>query len=429
MLPAVLDPQDALVPDAPVLHPDADEYHYFGTRPVRSHPNIQGHVVREFGDADGAFAAATHVFEHEFRLARVFHGHLEPHSCVVWCDGDGYHVVTTNKSPFRLREQMASTLGIDPATITIDSGYIGGDFGGKGFSIDDHVLALLARSTGRPVRYATPYSHDIEAGNSRHAAHIRMRTGLDDSLRMIAHESTILYDGGAYAAGKGNAHLIPGGGLFTMIGYDIRNVRVEATSVYTNSVPGGHARAPGQPQNSFASESHVDLIARQLGIDPLELRTRNVVRDGGSDTLGRQWQRSMLPTVLETLRTEARLDQPCPPGRGRGISLGARGSPSGQGGGPDLQATVVLTVTADGLVEVLTAISDQGGGAHTVIQRVVAEELAIPVDRVRRRPRHHCRGTLRSRRGWRTGDPGRRRRQRAPARCAFVTAWPRWHLV
>ena len=148
VLPAVLDPQDALVPDAPVLHPDADEYHYFGTRPVRSHPNIQGHVVREFGDLDGAFAAATHVFEHEFRLARVFHGHLEPHSCVVWCDGGGYHVVTTNKSPFRLREQMASTLGIDPATITIDSGYIGGDFGGKGFSIDDHVLALLARIHG-----------------------------------------------------------------------------------------------------------------------------------------------------------------------------------------------------------------------------------------------------------------------------------------
>ncbi len=382
LLPAVLDPADALARDAPVLHPDAGEYHYFGERPEHRHPNIQGHAVHEHGLVDAAFARATRVFQHEFRLARVFQGHLEPHTCIVRTDGTGYHVTTTNKSPFRLRTLMATSLGIAPEMITIDSGYIGGDFGGKGFSIDDYVIAFLARATTRPVRFATPYTDDMQSGNSRHATHIRMRTGVDDANRFIAHESTILYDGGAYAAGKGNANLIPGGGLFTMIGYDIPNVRVDATSVYTNTLPGGHARAPGQPQNSFASESHVDLIARELNIDPFELRRINVISDGGHDTLGRTWKLSTIPAVMDALRREAGLDVARQPGRGRGVSIGARASPSGHGGA-DLQAKVVVSVTDDSMVEVLTAVSDQGGGAHTVLQRVVADELGIDVARVR----------------------------------------------
>jgi CO/xanthine dehydrogenase Mo-binding subunit len=381
-LAAVFDPQAALAADAPVLHPDHEEYRYLrGTRQPRSHPNLQGEGRLERGDVDAAFASAAHVFEHSFDVGRTFQGHLEPRASVVWMEGDRYHVCSTNKSPFRLRDQLAIALDIPSERIVVDSGFIGGDFGGKGFSIDEYVLIVLARETGRPVRYVSRYTDDMRAGNTRHAGHLEMRTGVDADGRIVAHEARFVFDGGAYAAAKGNAALMPGGGMTTLVGYRVQNARVESMCAYTNNVPGGHARAPGQPQASFASESHIDLIARALGRDPLEFRRLNAIRDGDTDIKGKEWRESTLVEVLDTLRREAHLDQPPLPGRGWGVSLGGRASPEGHGG-KDLAASLVLTVTGDGQVEILTGVADQGAGAHSVMQRVAAEELGIPAERV-----------------------------------------------
>jgi len=383
-LPAILDPEAALAPEAPVLHPDAAGYAYLGggTRPTVPHPNVQGHGIREHGDVDAGFAASHRVYEHTFTVARTHQSYLEPRASLVWLEGDRIRVVTTNKAPFALRQHLSVSLGIPESRIVVDAGHIGGDFGGKGLSIDEFVLYHLARVTGRPVRAVTRYADELQATNTRHAARIILRTGVDPDGRILAHTSRVIFDGGAYAAGKPVATLMPGDAMLTLAGYRVPAARVEAMAVYTNQVPAGHSRAPGQPQNAFAAESHMDLIARDLGIDAFALRERNVVRPGDVDVTGQPWHGTDGAALLAKLRSASRYDDRTAnirsvgaKGIGVGIALGVRHVGRGR-------ASMVLRVTASGHVELHTGVSDQGGGAHTVFQRIVASELGVPLEQV-----------------------------------------------
>lgn len=376
-LPAVFDHMAALASDAPVLHPDADDYTMLqATRDRRSHPNVQGHATHEHGDVAAGFARAAHVFEHSFEVPRVHHAYIEPRASLVWLEGETIHVVTTNKAPFSLRDQMAATLGIPPEQIVVHTPHVGGDFGGKGLSLDEHALVFLARATGRPVRSVMRYADELQISNTRHAATIRLRTGVDAEGRITAHEGHVVFDGGAYAAGKPIVFLMPGDGVLTLAGYQIPAAKVDVTTVYTNHLPAGHDRAPGQPQNSFAGESHIDLIAKALGIDPLELRERNVIRAGGVDVHGDVWHESEGPRVLATLRSEIRWGSPLPRDHGRGVSFGVRHVGRGK-------TSLELTLERDGSVVVRTGVTDQGGGALTMIQRVIARELELAPERIR----------------------------------------------
>ena len=376
-LPAVFDPEAALATDAPMLHPDAAEYTYFGgTRPPRGHPNVQGHVIHEHGDVAVGFENAAAVFEHEFSVPRVHQAYIEPRASLVWIEGETVHVVTTNKAPFALREQMAVTIGVPAARIVVDTPHVGGDFGGKGLSLDEFALYFLARATGRPVRSVLRYADELQISNTRHAARIRLRTGVDRDGRITAHQARVVFDGGAYAAGKPVAGLLPGGPTLTLAGYHVPAARVEAVAVYTNTLPAGHARAPSQPQLTFAAESHLDLIARAMQIDPLELRERNAIRAGETDVDGAVWHDSLAPRVLATLRAASPSGGMAARDNGRGLAFSARHVGRGK-------TSLTLTLAADGSIEVLTGVADQGGGAHTMIQRVVARELGIDAARVR----------------------------------------------
>ncbi|TMF24554.1 MAG: xanthine dehydrogenase family protein molybdopterin-binding subunit, partial [Chloroflexi bacterium] len=146
-LPPLLDMDAALRADAPVLHPDAASYRFLegrGERPPVPHPNHQGHVVETHGDVAAAFARAARIFEHEFTTPRIHQAPLEPRAAIVWLEGDRVQVVSTNKAPFNLRDQMAATLGLAKDGIVVDNGTIGGDFGAKGLSTDEFVLYHLA---------------------------------------------------------------------------------------------------------------------------------------------------------------------------------------------------------------------------------------------------------------------------------------------
>ena len=377
VLPAVFEPEAALADGAPVLHPALASYPFSGP-PLRErpHPNMQGHEVHEHGDVAKGMREAAAVFEHTFTLERNHPGYLEPRSSLVWIDKGIVRVVTTNKAPFVLRSQLARGLAIPEEQIVVDAGYIGGDFGGKGLSIDEFSLYFLARATGRPVMAMTRYTDDLQSTNSRHGGTIWMRTGVSAEGKIVAHESRVVLNGGAYAAGKPVPNLLPGDSMLTLAGYHIPNARVEAMTVYTNSLPAGHARAPGQSQNAFAAESHVDLIARALKIDPLEFRSRNAIRPGDLDILGHEWDNPVVPEVLARLAALSRWGEPRGTGRGRGLGLCVRHVGRGK-------SSLELEVEPDGGVAVLTGVPDQGGGALTMIQRVVAAELGIAVDRVR----------------------------------------------
>lgn len=379
-LPAIFSVEEALAEGAPVLHPDSASYRYLGQkRQATPHPNVHGYALVEKSESgasiDEVFAHADRVFEHTFTTAREHQGFIEPRACVVWIDEQGVvRVICTNKSPAALRQQLAVALDLPESQIVIDAMFIGGDFGGKGLSLDEYACYFLARATGRPVKAVMTYVDELQASNTRHAASLRLRTAVTRDGRFLAHQSDVVLDGGAYAAGKVSPALVVPAHA-TLSAYHVPVTRLEVKAVYTNSVPGGSMRAPGDPQSMFAGECHVDLIARELEIDPIELRRRNALRDGQATVNGERVARSQAVAVLDALERESDWGQPLPAGRGRGVALGVRHIGAGQ-------TSVIMRLLTDGRIEVLTGTADQGGGAYTAVRRVAAAVLSVHPSRI-----------------------------------------------
>jgi CO/xanthine dehydrogenase Mo-binding subunit len=378
-LPAVFDPRDALEPHAPVLHPDADQYALFGPgqRPPREHPNVQGsHVVHKDDDhIDEVFGSAARVFEHAFTTPREHQGFIEPPGSLLWIDeSDVVHVVCTNKMPFGLRDQLMTVAGVDEQNIDVDANYVGGDFGGKGQVYNELLSYFLARATGRPIKSVLSYTESLSTHNARHQSHITLRSALDAEGHFLAHTMDVVFDGGAYAATKIGPGVLPGGVFQGMAPYRVPHVRMQARAVYTNSMPGGIMRSPGELQGVWAAESHVDMIARQLGLDPIEFRLRNVTRDGDSDVTGAHVHVPQGAAVLERLRQELAA-RPKGVGHGRGVGLGTRHVGDGR-------SQMRVALLPDARVQVEVGLPDQGSGSHTVAQRVVAASLGVATSRV-----------------------------------------------
>jgi CO/xanthine dehydrogenase Mo-binding subunit len=369
-LPAIFDPLDALAPGAPLLHDHPETYAYIGgERAKQAHGNIQGsrRQVKGERDLEPLFAAAHRVFEHRFRTPRLHHGFIDAAGTL--------HVHTPCKSPFWLRGQLASVTGLAPEKIVIETCSIGGDFGGKGLVIEEFACYFLARETGRPIKAVMNYIDELGTMSHRHSAEIRLRTGVDAAGAFLVHEAEVTYDGGAYAGAKPTPFLVPSGSGFATVPYRVPHARIDVRAVYTNTLPAGHMRAPADVQTVFAWESHVDMIARELHIDPLELRLRNAVEPGDVALAGEAFRDVRSREVLETLARESAWGQPLPAGHGRGMSFTSRH----MGGGT---TAVRLRLDAGGVVSIVSGIPDQGAGIGTVVQRVAAAALGIRLDRI-----------------------------------------------
>ncbi len=379
-LPAVLDPLRALDADAPIIHPDVESYeHGSKTRPVRRHLNQQGgNVVRKGTDAelDAIFARAHRVFEHSYSTPRQHCGYLEPRSTLVWIDDDGtIHVVTPNKSPFKLREFMARISGTPSSKIVVESVTIGGDFGGKGLTLDEFPCYFLAKATGRPVRYVSSYVDELQSGTARHPAHLTLKTAVDRDGTFLGHYSHVIFNGGAYGGGKPGNLLTPGQIGYSTVGYRVPNVHLDIDVVYTNTTPSAHMRAPSDVQIFWAWEQHVEEIASALGIDSLELRLRNVVGEGDRSVSDESLYKPAGRAVLQTLASELKKQGPPAPGTGRGISFVCRHT----GGG---KTSIKARLQPSGAIEVVVGVPDQGSGSHTVVRRIMAGILGIPPERI-----------------------------------------------
>jgi CO/xanthine dehydrogenase Mo-binding subunit len=370
------DPRIAVQADAPIMHPDRERFPFLPPKPVAvPHPNMQGyHDVRK-GDVNAAFARAERVFEHTFTTPRYHAGYIEPHATMVWIGADEVvHVIATHKGPWALRDALALCTGRPKEQIVIEPSFIGGEFGAKGIAIELFPTYFLAAATGRPVKYVRTYLDDLRSTTVRHASYVTVKTGVTRDGSLVALEVRALYDGGAYGAGKVIPTILPG--AVPKLPYRVDDVRIERIAAYTNTIPGGFVRAPGDFQILFALESHLDMVARELGIDPLELRLRNAIRDGDSDVEGILVADPHVREVLLRLRELTRWDEPLPPGRGRGVALVARHI----GGGT---ASVALTALPSGDVQADVGTVEPGVGSLTVVQRVVAGELGIEPERVR----------------------------------------------
>ena len=380
-LEPVLTPPDAMADGAPELHPEWPGYHYLAYQdapnPSFPQPNIHAWSVLEKGDADldALFAGAHRVYEHRFETPRQHCGYIEPHATLVWIDDDGTtHVNSPNKSPFALRMQLSHVTGIPLERIIVETNAIGGDFGGKGLTVDEFPCFFLAKATGRPVRRVQTYTDELQGTTTRHPATITLKTAVDAHGKFIAHRSEMLYNGGAYAAGKPMPSLLQAVGYGT-VPYQVPNVRLDILSVYTNTIPAAHMRSPADVQTYFAWEQHVDIIARDFGIDAIEFRMLNAIREGDTAVTGEPVRNPGAYAVLEALRDNSSWDEPLPPGRARGIALVCRHTGHGK-------TSLRMRLTPSGRIDVVTGVPDQGSGGHTVIRRVAAAVLSVAPERI-----------------------------------------------
>jgi CO/xanthine dehydrogenase Mo-binding subunit len=374
-LPAVFDPEAAVGPGAPLVHDDPGAYE--GAPAERPHPNVQSVLRFELGDVDAGFREADRVFEHTFRSQLAHHGYLEPHAGVVAIDDDGrVQVWASNKMPFRLRELLAHALRLPKEAIRVNLTPIGGDFGGKGSLMDLPLAYHLARATGRPVKMVMRYAEELMAGNPRHPSVITLRTGVRNDGRIVARRVTALYNSGAYAAFKPAPSVNLGGAGMGAGVYRIPHLLIESLCVYTHNIPCGHARSPGEPQMVFAEESHMDMIAGALGLDPAEFRRRNLLADGDVLPNGHHLEHVRAQETLAAALEAAEWSRPKPgPWIGRGVAMCHRHIGVGF-------TNARLRLEPKGTVTLVIGLPDTGTGAHLVLRQVVAEVLGLSVDEV-----------------------------------------------
>ena len=285
-LPAVLDPLDAVAPGAPLIHPQAAASAHdavsIDVRPIAG-TNVCHRFRIRHGDAARGFADADVVVEEVFRTAAAAHAPMEPHAAVAeWQDGR-LVLWSGTQTPFNTRADLAGMLGLPEQDIRVIAPPMGGSFGAKTFVRLEALVACLARRAGRPVKAVLDRGEEFVTLN-RHPAVVRVRIGARRDGTLEAKEVDCWADTGAYAdCGPGVATKMGYAGVGP---YRIPHVRVDSLAVYTNLPPGGAFRGYGAMQSVWASERTMDLLAGELGISPLELRRRNLLRDGDTFATG-----------------------------------------------------------------------------------------------------------------------------------------------
>lgn len=372
-LEPLLDPLEAIKPAAPLLHPGVAGYRGL-LHPIVTPSNVFVDMTWKKGDIDAGFRQADLIVENTFTTSPVHQAYIEPHACVVSANGSGrVDVWACSKVPFALREQVAAAFEKAPDNFTIHPCAIGGCFGGKGDFMDVPVCTILSLKTSRPVKMVMDYAEEFTAGNPRHAAIIRVKTGVNRDGRLIAHQMEHLFDSGAYAAFKPQGYLV--GPKEAAGPYNIPNVQINEKIVYTNKIPCGHMRAPGDPQGFFASESQMDLVAERLGMDPVDFRRRNLMRDGDRSPIGHVVPHIKSEQTIAAAVESSRYYGPKQRRTGRGVAV-AQWLPLGG------ECHAFVTVEESGLVTVAAAMLDQGAGTYGAMRQIAAEELKVPLQNV-----------------------------------------------
>jgi CO/xanthine dehydrogenase Mo-binding subunit len=370
-LPAVFDPQKAIAPGAPLVHEELPSYKGF-KEPAESLPNVFALQNWSAGDIAKGFAEADRVLEHTFKTGLAHQGYLEPHSVVVSVDGsERIDIWAACKAPFRVKSHLSRQLEIPKERIRVHAVAVGGDFGGKGALMDIPICYELAKSSRRPVKMVMSYGEELQAGDPRHSAVIRIKSGVKNDGTLTARDVQVIFNSGAYAAFKPGDPPNLGGATFTNGVYRIPHYSIRSYGVYTNSVPCGYYRAPGQPQAVFAAESHIDLIAKALGMDPLQLRLKNLLQDGDKLPGGRSVDKVRVRETLEAAAKQAGWGNKKPRNVGLGIGVSFR-----HVGGSGV-ANAELSLSADGKVNIVTAVPDIGTGTHTLLKQIAAEVLTV----------------------------------------------------
>ena len=389
VLPHVTDPEAARAPGAPLLHADKGP----ASRIDDPGRNVVAQLHAEMGDVAGALAASAFRVGGTYRTARVSHAALETHATRGWLDESGRLVLrTSSQVPFLVRDEIAHVFDLEPEQVRVLTGRVGGGFGGKQEMLTEDLVALAVLRTGRPVQYEMTREDEFTIAPSRHPMRVEIELGADADGVLTAMRVDVLSNTGAY--GNHGPGVMFHGVNESLSVYRCANKRVDAEAVYTNTLPAGAFRGYGLGQIIFAVESAMDDLARAAGLDPFDVRRRNVVVPGDRllvtdpDEEGDLGLHSYgLDQCLDL--AQAALRAPSAPGTpaeevpdgfvvgdGMALAMIATIAPRGH------YAEASVRLLPDGTYEAQVGTTEFGNGTTTVHAQLVAQALGTTVDRV-----------------------------------------------
>ncbi len=380
-LPAVFDEVEAMTSPA-IVH---DVLKPAGTFPDLKHlegrknTNIALDFKLRRGDPEAAFAKADYVFEHTFRTQQVMHTPLEPMVSLAESTGSSVTIYTSTQMPSFVRIEIARLLGWPENRVRVKTAFLGGGFGAKVYIKLEALVTALSLLVRLPVKISLTMEEQFYT-ITKHGTTVRIKSGVTKDGRITSRRCEAWWNGGAYADIGPRVTQKSG---FTAPGpYDIENVHIDSYALYTNLPPAGALRGFGIPQLVWAYESHTDLIARELNIDPLEFRRKNILRDGRPQATGTIMKDAATDAVLERLAERMNWGAPFDRGsgsirRGRGIAIGFKASISPTTSG------AIVNLYGDGSCSVYCGTVDMGQGSDTAIAQIAAEVLNIPAETVK----------------------------------------------
>ena len=370
VLTPVLSIDDALKPDAPLLHEEMTTWFRLdrGARgeDTGEKSNVAGHIQHKLGDVEIGFQQADVIVEREFETQTVHQGYIEPHVSTAYWSADGRVTVwTATQGAFQIRNQTAAILGLPEGTIKVIPMEIGGGFGAKSVTYLDAVAAILSQKSGRPVKIVMDRKEVFEGSGPTSATKMRAKIGATKDGKITAGQLYLAYEAGAFPGSP------VGGGALTGLGpYNVEHLLVDGYDVVVNKQKVQAYRAPGQPQAAFAVESVIDELAEKLGMEPMAFRLQNAVQEGDRMATGVPHAVFGCKEVEEAMMAHPHFSAPLGgPNRGRGIAVGFRWQ-----GGQTSSATI--NVNNSGTINLITGSVDIGG-TRTAVAMQAAETLGL----------------------------------------------------
>jgi len=376
-LPAVFDAEEAIRDGAPLVHDlgqlNARSVYLASWHPVKG-TNIIHQASNQRGNVETALQKADYVFEDTFRPSQIHHSYMEPHATLVAVRGGTITVWTCSQEVFELRTVMAALFGVPESKMRVICTKVGGGFGGKIEPRLEPITIALALKSGKPVKIVMTRTEEFTASAGSTPAIVKLKTGVMKDGTLVARDINFLWNTGAHAEGLAPSNRAMKDGIGP---YRIPDIRVTSTLVYTNRVRGTQLRGLGVPEGAWAIESQTDMIADRLGMDPLDLRLKNILREGDINSIGDAVQSIGLLECLEKVAAEIGWGKPKAKNVGRGLAVIAK-SPTTHS---SISGAHVL-FNEDGSAQVMVGASEIGQGMCVVLSQIAAEELGIPVEAV-----------------------------------------------
>ena len=383
-LPVINNPMEGMAKDAILIHPELHTYKVVPIFHPQAHTNISHHHIIRKGDADAAFKYAEehpdeyYISEHEYHVPHVQHTPIENHIAVAQYEPDGKCTVWAScQSPYAVRQALSASFDIPLNKMRIISPYVGGGFGAKaGTTIEGIIIPLAMHSKGRPVMME--YTREEEFVNSyvRQGLYTKIKTAVRKSDgKFLAVQNDFYWDGGAYT--EYGVNIVKASGFASTGPYEFDNVKTDAYCVYTNNPVGGPYRGFGMCEIHFGIEQNIDEVAKEIGMDPIEIRRVNGLAPGKSTGTGEIMKSCGFLEALDQVAEAIQYDKPCDPPsgphkvRGKGIAGGWK-SPSQP---TNAGSAAIIRMNEDGTFFLMTSGHDIGQGSDTALTQIAAEVL------------------------------------------------------